>query len=904
MTTTKNKKRPLTVGILIDWITSDYNKKILSGIKSFFHEREINLLCLESGLFQEESIYDSIEKQLFDFIPYKSLEGLILLANAGIYGNLDVMSRLAELLRPLPMVGVNFSIPSIPCVWVDNHPGVRELAYHLIVDHGYRRFAFLNGPPGFDEVQGRYKVFRETMEELHVPFDPNLVVEGKLLTSGGSEACARLLDKGLPFEVLVCANDEMAIGAQKECEARGIHVPWDLAIVGYDNTDVAISATPPLTTVNQPLERLGMTSAEMLIAEIRGKGAAPQVQLSTRLTVRESCGCSLKDKKPVALFPEFQSHESRALSECLWLRYLPIIDSSPDSIQERIRSSVRNWLESFSLLFHTGESRDFLSQWHQLLYLVLWNQFDVDFCHLLLAPLKEFVMSRKEPPLKLFQPLIDAESLITKKALQRVQYSDLLEQEEQSEIYTIREQLLDTNSLSDMVLVLTEHLPRINIEHFFLCLYKGFEPQQESRILMSMSNKVLNSSDFYLAPEQMLPEQEVMDLEKPFFLIKQVLNFGGEVFGFLLSDCPLSKKYIFNELRRLICRTIENSILNNDIREKTRILENNEKNLKAITDATPLPLAITDMDFRILYANRSFLQNLLEQETLEKGLDLNCFFQDQDFLSRWVMDCQLDDSRTLEIPVRPKKGGVFWAITSYETLVFEERDCYIFSFYDISERRELEKEVLEISSREQRRIAQELHDDICQDLSGLSALSESLAIKLKSIDQGLSNRASSVADLINQTNQKTQSLSRDLFLTEIDAYELSRMLEVFSQRVQELFHVNCRFTSDVSHKSKDSDVLYHLYRIAQESASNALRHGKARNISISFFSSEDKVGLRVKDDGLGFDLTEGTRQGLGLRSMKYRAKLLGGKLLIKSAKNQGVEISCEVSLTSSVKHSC
>jgi PAS domain S-box-containing protein len=202
---------------------------------------------------------------------------------------------------------------------------------------------------------------------------------------------------------------------------------------------------------------------------------------------------------------------------------------------------------------------------------------------------------------------------------------------------------------------------------------------------------------------------------------------------------------------------------------------------------------------------------------------------------------------------------------------------------DISERKRLEREVLEVSELERRRIGQDLHDELGQVLTGLSFRSKRLERQLDGKDPGAADELREIGSLIGLAMQQTRALAKGLYPVDLDRSGLRAALEEHAAFVEHMFHVSCRIEWSLSFPGPDRARAIHLLRIAQEAVHNAIRHGKAREIAIRVFEEEEGGHvLEVRDDGAGLGVSSRETEGMGLRSMRYRAGAIGGSLELRS----------------------
>lgn len=212
--------------------------------------------------------------------------------------------------------------------------------------------------------------------------------------------------------------------------------------------------------------------------------------------------------------------------------------------------------------------------------------------------------------------------------------------------------------------------------------------------------------------------------------------------------------------------------------------------------------------------------------------------------------------------------------------------------FDITERKNLEEAILEISAREQRRIAQDLHDGLGQHLTGIAFMSKVLEEKLS--DQSLpeAKEAAKIVGMVNEAISNTRQLARGLHPVAAEPQGLVSALRKWASEVETLFHIGCLFECEKPVPVNDVTAATHLYRIVQEAVNNAIRHGKARNIVIRLSGRNGAGTLAIQDDGLGFQKDRAEQPGVGLGIMNYRADTIGGSLKVQVNEHHGVTVTC------------
>jgi len=220
---------------------------------------------------------------------------------------------------------------------------------------------------------------------------------------------------------------------------------------------------------------------------------------------------------------------------------------------------------------------------------------------------------------------------------------------------------------------------------------------------------------------------------------------------------------------------------------------------------------------------------------------------------------------------------------------------------DISERKRLEAEILQVSEYEQRRIAQDLHDGLGQQLGGISFLSAVLKKNLAECASPETEAAAKISNLLTDAMAQTRNLARGLHPVTVETNGLMSALEDMAGRVTDLFKVTCRFECPEPVLIESNVVATHLYRIAQEAVTNAIKHGQAQKINIALSLLPDQIMLTVSDDGVGFKEAERNRKGLGLRIMNHRASVINGNLTVRKRAGSGTDVICTVSGNSGPK---
>jgi two-component system sensor kinase FixL len=219
---------------------------------------------------------------------------------------------------------------------------------------------------------------------------------------------------------------------------------------------------------------------------------------------------------------------------------------------------------------------------------------------------------------------------------------------------------------------------------------------------------------------------------------------------------------------------------------------------------------------------------------------------------------------------------------------------------DITERKRLEQEIIEISDHEQRRIGSDLHDDLCQRLAGIRFSCDALKRSLgKTTTESVSERVERIGHSLGEAIERTRSLARGLSPVALEANGLISALQELASEVRTKAGIECVFDSKGRVAVNDAMAATHLYRITQEAINNAIKHGRPSRLLVSLRRQGEKVVLKIEDNGAGFTAeTRGHGAGMGLRTIAYRAGMIGADLEVKSKPDQGTRIFCTFRLKS------
>jgi PAS domain S-box-containing protein len=317
-------------------------------------------------------------------------------------------------------------------------------------------------------------------------------------------------------------------------------------------------------------------------------------------------------------------------------------------------------------------------------------------------------------------------------------------------------------------------------------------------------------------------------------------------------------------------------------RESEAKLRRSEQLLRTTTANTADTLMLVDTDLRIRFINRGTAGMSIDDIV---GCDISAVLPDA---ARGVVGAKLrhvlntGETTTYEFESR-ENGGELQYFENRAVLVQEDGigTGISISVSNITERKRLEQEILDISSRERHSIGRDLHDGLGQELTGVALMLRGLATRFKHQFPEGETSINEIVGLVNQSIETARSLARGLMPVRTDSGGLPFALRELAARSRDLYGLAVNFRAEIWPEITLSEgSASHLYRIAQEALTNAARHGRATKIDILLMVTKNTFLLRITDDGIGIGSSNKAVAGMGLKTMKYRAGMIGAKIEI------------------------
>jgi DNA-binding LacI/PurR family transcriptional regulator/signal transduction histidine kinase len=600
---TGQRSRP-TIGLLIADLLSAYHTEVWRGIVDAAQHHDANLLTFTGGVLGPSSV-TGYRGVIYDCVSETNVDGLVVMSGAlsSFVGLETLQTFCEERYLSLPIVSLGGKLEGIPSIAVDNAQGLREALAHLIKDHGHRRIACIRGPEASEDAQQRYHTYISVLAEYDIPLDPSLVVPCDFLRPSGKAAITMLLDERMlrpqaDFEAIVAANDDVAFGVMEVLQARGIRIPHDVAVIGFDDVETASLVTPPLTTVQQPLYEKGKKAVEMLLKLVSGEKVSGQVTLPTKAIIRQSCGCLARAVLQAKVGPVGKTDQPSKMALPI-LRERIISDttriegtSSTDPLSEQAEELLNALLDEL----REETPGAFLSTLDKVLTQTTIAGRDVSIWQEALSIMRRHL----RPHISDSKTLSQAEDLwqqarvMVGRAEQRFQARRRLQAERQTiALNRIRDTLTTTLDMPFPADTLAEGLAQFGIPGCYLSLYAGKEiPPKWARLVMAYNEngRIELESTGQSFPLQQLVPGGIPDRGKPYSII--VESFWQNRLGFVLFEVGPREGVIYELLREQISSVMSEVLLVQQAESRAKELEARNAELDAFAHTVAHDLKI------------------------------------------------------------------------------------------------------------------------------------------------------------------------------------------------------------------------------------------------------------------------------------------------------------------------
>ncbi len=579
----------MTFGLLIGLINTGYQEGIVSGVVDFTKENDINLLCFETERLKSRDFWQTGKNILFDVVDRSNVDGLIIITTAlqndvGKDAFISFLSRY----HSIPMVSIGEQIADCPSLITDNEKGLMDLFAHLVDVHSYKRLAYITGPVRNTESQIRFENYKKFLQSRNMPFDPDLVVEGDFTGVSGRQAAKALIEeRKADFDVIVAANDLMALGAIEELTLHGLQVPGDTFVVGFD--DVAESRDSSLTTVRQPLHEQGYLAALSLF-KLLNDNYDLITSIPTELIIRESCGCYSQNVSSCAacmttpvdmpLDEALADHEGEITAEIVDI--LTGISPGTDKLaKEWSEKSLLALAKSYKL----SSADVFIKTWNRIIYEATIAGINVSVLQSMISSFRHNLLcyNAESKQRTFLEDQLHRARIMIEEAVHKEQASrKIITEIREEKLNVIGADLASAGNLEELLNVIHAEFPSLGIKSCYLSLFEN--PMDRSRLVLAYNND--NRADLdgdgvlfstkELAPESLYPK------DRRYNFVIHALYHQDKNLGFIMLEMGDDVQIVntFVSLSAKISAALRHTMLIEELVLQSQNLESFNKKLE------------------------------------------------------------------------------------------------------------------------------------------------------------------------------------------------------------------------------------------------------------------------------------------------------------------------------------
>jgi DNA-binding LacI/PurR family transcriptional regulator len=590
----KNKK--ITIGLLIDMIIPGYQMSLIEGIKNTLEDFDCNFICFEGRSLNINFGNHLRNNPVFDLAGYENCDGLIISSgNISQIINDEIFGKFCDKYNNIPLVSIGRIIENSPSILIDNKIGIEEMVTHLVEFHGYRKFAVIRGPDHNFDSKERFEAMAESLKRYSIEVDPENMVTGDYRFLSGIEGIKKLLERKSEFDAVIAANDSMAYGIIEELTYQGIHVPGDVAVVGFDNIIYPGTTSPPLTTINQPIYKIASSAAKMILDLIDGKEVPMETKMPTNIIVRETCGCfshnilnskiTIKNSGRENLEDVLTAGKDRMIASIL-NNMKNDFNVNAVKISEYLVRIIDSLLEE---LFR-GKRNIFLKTLHYLIHLALYQKEEIMIWEKIVTELRQHVIPHIDDAdfmVSVENIFHESRIMISEKIIigeQNRYFSTILDNEL---INYFRDEMQEQYDIEKQFEIMTEKFMKLKIKRCFVVLFnkeQNFTDTGYSRLIYAYSGSRLKIDGVYFKSSDLLPGDKIKGDEK-YFLVVTSLGYSSEQLGYIIFEFFNLRPENYVNVKRIINNSIQESFFFKKISDQShRLMSQKEELTKSLAD--------------------------------------------------------------------------------------------------------------------------------------------------------------------------------------------------------------------------------------------------------------------------------------------------------------------------------
>jgi len=558
------EKRPL-IGLLTNDLVGTYQYSFWSGMKTAATEDDCDLVSFNGGAIDSPDQNKRMRNSCFELVELARLDALIVLSS--IFNDISDVERITSFLgrfAPTPILTVGFTVPGYPSILVDNRSGMTALVEHLVVEHGRSKFAYLGGTASNPDSKERHDALVETLARHGLVLSPKLVAEARFDFGLAREATRNLVDSGVPFDTLVVANDNMALGAMEALRERGKRIPDDVVVTGFDNIEDGLWVPPSLTTIHQPVFEQGEKAIQLALDMIDGQKLEQVTRVSSVPVYRGSCGCTSDSiaaaRRSIHLGRNWQGSKGTFGSrEHLQATQIECESTLPS---QRFSPFLKDLVDAIWSDCQSGEDSSTRLRFQYLLEVAKTPTDSFDRWQILLSNLRTASLPflPEDPKISTaFEGLIHQLRILShERALQQMGLQGLQTQQWAREVHTVGLRLSGCSEIEEVVEVLAAEAATLKIASLHLLLRDKEEVSDSLNLHLSIqagTRRAFSDADQNLSNRE-IARRIIHDSPFRLAFVVEPLFFGETQLGFAFLELVSRRGMLLDSLRGLISAAI------------------------------------------------------------------------------------------------------------------------------------------------------------------------------------------------------------------------------------------------------------------------------------------------------------------------------------------------------------
>ena len=477
-----------TIGVFSSQVGRAWGADFMAGINAAAEQHDVNLVHFIGGKLAPIRTDDQNQPSfgLYDLAKPGQLDGLLLTADIAHGVSAQDLQLFSKFYSSLPTVTQSVPLDEAAMFIANNVEGMRAAVRHLIEEHSYKRIAFVRGIPGQLDGEQRFQAYQDEFQAHGLRFDEDLVVDGDYTPESGRAAIRILLDeRQLRFQALVAANDSMAFGALEALQQRGVRVPDDVAVTGFDDLREAQVTGVPLTTVRQSFFTAGKHALEALLKKINGEEIPAVTITPTQLLIRWSCGCLPENVRQAAVAPRdvaktgrLENKREAALRALL--NSAGVTDQDP-ALPQFKDAFGRAWDGFLMALSSRSTSDDFLKAVNAMIELMQKHGLVPAVWHNVISMMRRYALGgiTSHTTMLLAENLFQQARLLAGELSQRSQaYRRLVLEQQENLLHGFSFSMAPAMTMDEIGTAISAHFPAMGIERWYVMFYSDVTTPQ------------------------------------------------------------------------------------------------------------------------------------------------------------------------------------------------------------------------------------------------------------------------------------------------------------------------------------------------------------------------------------------------------------------------------------------